>query len=201
MKKKILISIILVLVIIAGVTGFWQWKQIEQQRQIKHVQNQQQAIQNNNTNQNDLVWYEIPELGIKFKIEKDIADELIYEYTGEAIPTGINGKPESKVRTIYFSTKKLTSIDPKNCAAKDGPIGLISRYEGGADTHYATKDKNIGIRQLENFVISYAGPQAVCFSRKNAENPSNMQLLTEANKKYGKFFYSEEFLKSIESIK
>lgn len=74
-------------------------------------------------------WREIPELGVKFKINDNNKD-LTYSYD----PIEDNG---AKVDTIYLSTTALTKNAPPDdsgrspCASNYGPAGAIAKYKAG----------------------------------------------------------------------
>jgi hypothetical protein len=63
----------------------------------------------------DEVWYNIPELGIRMKLNKEFAEDLVYIQDN---PNGVN-----------FSTKKILSIAP-SCLPEEGPLGYLFRSKG-----------------------------------------------------------------------
>lgn len=145
------------------------------------------------------VYYDIPELGIRFLVDQEMKDELIYHYKGESTVTNSGGAPAGTAKTVGLATKTLLEID-KGCSAEESTRGSITRYEGNADNYGVLKKRPGQFRQFDNFSILYSGPQAVCFSEENTKNATYMQIFNDTGRKYGPFFRSEEFRQSIEPI-
>ncbi len=100
----------------------------------------------------DFVWYQIPELGIEFQIEKLGADELIYIY---------GSHPGVEFGGASFSTKKLSQIP--GCEAASGPLGALTKLQGKPND-YKNPEYLMARspRQFDGFFLIWSGPQAVC---------------------------------------
>lgn len=96
-----------------------------------------------------MVWYEIPELGIKFLVKQGIKESLIYKPT--------------KNSSVVFSTKELSKI--YNCGLNQSasvPLVLIEKIKGKPDD-YEWKDYYMARhpKQFNGFFVIYNGPQSV----------------------------------------
>lgn len=207
--KRLLFFIIVITLFIIGIVLYK--KQNLNQEITAKIVSENQVQQRNDDGQGkeeielrELVEFKIPELGIKFKIQDSLADDLVYHYNGEHTATNNSGKNSGNVRNVSFTTKQLQAID-SGCAAKANPIGGMSRWEGKAENYDWFKNRSGDPQtfvQLDSFVIEYFSPQAICFSKQNSEIKSNMQVLDDALKKYTNgLFQSKEFFQSIEISK
>lgn len=159
MTKKSIASIILILafIILGGV--FWYFNIKKGSKKIfnskENDKNSKLILEDRREeiNQDKLVWYEIPELGIKFKISGNIKNELIYSYRGNDDSYGV----------VLFSSKKLSEIP--GCDVDQGPLTSISKIKG-IPTNYQDADYIIARkpRQFDGFFILHDGPQSVCAS-------------------------------------
>ena len=195
-KKTFFIILVFALLVCVLVFGIWKFKNGKKQQEQSQIKVQQ--VNNDDQLQNpesELVWYEIPELGIRFKVEKDMKDELVYQFVGETMATNSNGKPAGKIKSIGFSTKTLINLDSKYCGPINGPIGGLSEYKGKIDQYDWLKNFKGAMRQFENFVITYEGPQASC-SADYANDPDR-EIENEVVLRYTRYFRSEAFLESI----
>lgn len=161
MKKGNLIGIaVLFLVISIGIVFVLQ--KGNKNLSIKQGQNQTQyskeqsiSTQPKETIESQLVWYEIPELGVKFKVKSNIASELVYRYKGES---------SKDSWTISFSTKKLSLVDGCGAASSDAPLGLLVKIKGIPE-NYSERDYFLNgrqIKQFDGYFIIQNGPQAFC---------------------------------------
>ena len=191
-KKTIIISIVAIIIIAAG-AGVWQWEKVKKNKEIKNAENKQQAQdEQNNLNQpsqqisNDhLVWYEIPELGIEFKVSESNENDLIYYYKDWENGNG----------TAYFSTKTLENFD-KNCSPEKGsPLGTITKKIGivdKKDIYFASRNP----LQFEDFFLFFEGPQASCVNNKETKKGSESIEFKEKKK-----FDLSNFYKTVREIK
>lgn len=115
------------------------------------------------------VYFTIEELGIKFKIDRTLADELEYYFD-----SWINKQDGKQVEGIYFSSKSLARVG-KYCSPEHGPLGSITRISGQAPQSECCGSLNI--RQFDGWYIAYSGPQAACWDGDNntAEGLSQKQ--------------------------
>ncbi len=99
----------------------------------------------------DEVWYNIPELGIRMRLNKEFAEDLIY----------VQDSPSS----VYFSTEKLSQISP--CLPIDGPLGALFRAEGNmlevAKTDEYLAARVSGYVQVGGYYYGWTGPHEACW--------------------------------------
>ena len=188
MQKKLLIFVVVVLVLIAALFFVWQKKQAEIKQTNKLAsqsssENQPQSVILNEPTKkdkitlapqhivaipgSDSVWYEIPELGVRVKLNKKYAEDLIYR------PVRLNNASGEEWDVAYFSTKTMTRIDPYCSPENVGSIGALSKNKGIAK-ELAKKDAYIASRlssvvQIENFYYMFETPQAACWDSSFTE--------------------------------
>lgn len=134
MNKKFLeIGVfILLLTAIAG-GGFWCWeenKEMQEQKKQEMAEQKQEnaveSVQKENTDikdkeqtqddQTDLVWYEVPELRIKFQVEKWAKDDLGYVAGKTSIDSG-NGS--NSVYATFYPKSTLNEHSDECYSSKD----------------------------------------------------------------------------------
>lgn len=108
-------------------------------------------------------YFEVKELGIKFRISADIAD-LTYVIS-----------PDNKV--AHFSTRSLLAMGGNDCAADYGPIGSISTDEENliARGELPTVESD-GFRKIQGRWVYYVSPQATCTNDEQAVGISLKQI-------------------------
>lgn len=158
--SPLLLALIAVLVLGGGAYVYVQNKQVSQSAAISPIT---QATSTAN-------YFEIKEVGLKFKITDDIKD-LTYSIINEG-----NG-----ATYVWFSTKTLENLGGKNCNSDQAPLGGIGVWQkdisGGAMAiTYLIKSNN--------FSVTYGTPQSICSSVKEAQDLQMKQLrsLSEALK-------------------
>ncbi len=111
----------------------------------------------------DEVWYNIPELGIRMKLNKEFAEDLVY-----SVSSIKQTYAENEVYDVaYFSTRSMMNIDTFCAPEKGSPDGAVSRNRGIARD--VTKDNDYIISRLDtiiqigNFYYMYSKPQATCW--------------------------------------
>lgn len=114
MKPRIVIITIVLLCVSALGGWFWYGKKTSQQTTSSQPQKSQEADL-----AADEVWYPIPELGIKMKLNKEFAADLVYEYISTQNTEGV------QLEDVSFTTKFLQSIDEEYCSSRFGPLGTI----------------------------------------------------------------------------
>jgi hypothetical protein len=95
-------------------------------------------------------WYQVPELGIEFRVRKDVIDDLVYSYVV---------KSDSGVDGASFSTKKLSQVpgcEKQGIATITKMMGKPEDYEG-ADYLRARAPVQLG-----DFFVIVTAPQAIC---------------------------------------
>ncbi|KKR21293.1 MAG: hypothetical protein UT48_C0010G0041 [Parcubacteria group bacterium GW2011_GWE2_39_37] len=102
-------------------------------------------------------YFKIKELGIKVLVDKNIVNDLTYEYSG---------KTNFELGSARLSSKSLTAKD-NDCSAKEAPLGVILKVNG-EPTDSANKDyyqsRQSMIKQFDGYFIHRSGPQAPCSS-------------------------------------
>lgn len=168
MKKSIIISIVAI-IIIAGVGGFWVWKNKEK-KEVEQSQTQKTVLQNI---QIESVWYIIPEMNVRFKVDKEVADDLIYKYS----------KISDKMESVAFSSKKLSQITGCDVAAE--PLGTLVKMKGNP-FDYSDKDYYVSRKpkQFDNFFIIYNSPQVVCSGTGMGDDAKKLEKYFEENPKF-----------------
>ncbi len=109
-------------------------------------------------------YFEIKEVGLKFKVTNDIKD-LRYSIINEG-----NG-----ATYVWFSTKTLENIGGKNCNSDQAPLGAIGVWKkdisGGAMAiTYLIKSND--------FSVTYGTPQAICSEVKEAQSLQTEQRVS-----------------------
>lgn len=177
MKKTTIIAVValLAVAILFGM-GFWQWKSQQNQKVSRSDQAQSQEQQKQQSQQipeDQLVWYEIPELGIKMKLKKDLAEDLIYN---------IESSNDSQGRLAWYSNftmKSLQMVDPVYCTSENRAIGTIVKISNltiesqVGESSFLPDEKSGLLKRLGDYSIAYIGPHAMCYgiSKKNEGDP------------------------------
>ncbi len=99
-------------------------------------------------------YFEIKEVGLKFKITNDLKD-LTYSV-----------RKWDDANTVSFSTHSLESSGESDCKANEGPIGTISIFKNYEE---ATGGFTYLI-ESESFYVTYAGSQAACSDKEDVSS-------------------------------
>lgn len=179
MQKKLLISVVAILILLGGVVLLWQ-KNLQQGVQTSPVVKTEDT--ETGTAQKDVypqhiesipgntheAWYGIPEIGIHMKLNKEFAEDLIYIFAHER-----NDSRNEEWDAVYFSTKALTVFD-KGCSPEKGhPLGIITKSKGDVrelaktDIFYSSRLEEI--TQIGDYYYMFTGAQAICWDPKNDE--------------------------------
>lgn len=109
-------------------------------------------------------YFEIKELGLKFKITEDLKDlvYLIKDYS-----------KETNNRSILFSTKSLVATGGTYCSISEAPLGAITWQTtlgspGEIKVSY--------LIESDNLYVSYMGPQAPCSDVKAIQDLQTKQI-------------------------
>jgi hypothetical protein len=159
-KKTSLFLGILGVVLIIGC--FWYTKNKKGQL----AKNNQHAIQEQNNQENNqkkeeknegqLVWYEVPELGIRFKVSPDTKDDLKYFIDGSS--TYLYYQSVIDFARLYDNNCKLLT---KECT--EGSLGLISIKDN------SKAKENTGMPLCrDNEVVATAEENIICFVHSQA---------------------------------
>lgn len=177
MSRQLLAILALALILGAGVFAFyWQNRQqevvtslpmppvVEESEESTASYSQHiEAIPGNT----DEVWYNIPEYGVRMKLNRGFAEDLIYS---DGMIDDF-GKPQEG---IYFSTKAISEVAPECAPKRGGAFGVLSNIEGTieeADRNglglgsewYMSKLKAGEAIQFSDFFVVWSGPQAPCW--------------------------------------
>lgn len=172
MKKTYFAFIIAVLALCAGI---WYWKSVNSVKKeaVQQLVEQQLSSKEENQEQN-LVWYQVPELDMEFQVEKSVADELIYTY-----------QAHSKVDFggVLFSAKELSQVP--GCRANSGPLGALTKLKGKPSDY---KDASYYLarnpKQFDGFFLYFEGPQAVCASIEHPDEYNEFKDFFKENPQF-----------------
>ncbi len=173
-KKTWLVFGVLVVLVIGTVLFF------TQQQKIASVQNQNPENSDKETlkqdqdypqhieaipENTDEVWYNIPELGVRMKLNKEFAEDLIYSIS---YIKKMNAEKE-EVDVAYFSTRSMMSIDVLCAPEKGSSGGAMSRNRGiakeVAKSDEYTMSRLDSLIQIGNFYYIYTKPQSTCWDK------------------------------------
>jgi hypothetical protein len=139
MKKKVVIGGISVTIILFWIVGFWIWKENKKikensqsiQENIKTIDNEKNGDMKQQVILDDqLVWYEVPELGIRFKVTPDTKEDLGYSFRKNQTHDG-----SSIIKTAMFYSKTETDEKLTGCELSEdtghscGVFQLSSKIE------------------------------------------------------------------------
>lgn len=174
--KRIHLTVIIVLLALGG--GILVWHDMRDAREeVTKKPAERQSSPKEVGQTRDLVWYQIPELGIEFQVKKSVADELRYAYQRSIF--GVN------FLEMTFSTKKLSRIP--DCKSRG--LGTLTRLEGVPDDYdISVYLKTYKLRQMDGFFIVFGEPQIACvlpeyedaFDAIFKENPDLVGVLATA---------------------
>lgn len=109
----------------------------------------------------DEVWYNIPEYGVRMKLNKEFAEDLVYKFVHD------KNIREEEFDTVYFSVKSILNMVP-DCS---GALGAMSKGEGrGVQNesqlgYYESEYFGQLIFQFQKYFITWQGPQDACWDR------------------------------------
>lgn len=118
----------------------------------------------------DEVWYNIPELGIRMKLNREFAEDLVYT-------RGQNRDNGGSSWYVVFSTRPLMEIDD-GCSPESMIAGSLVKIEGNAK-EAAEGDMYLSSRidqivQVANYYYMWQGPQATCWHPINDQAIQNI---------------------------
>lgn len=136
---------LMAIAVVAVLTGCGQRDQIDNQVVIPEPAVKDKAEVQENT----VVAYEVPELGIVFDIDKNYADDLVYEYS--------NRNNEG----VSFSSK--ITEERFNCGL--GYSGAVSKYSFEEGCLHGREPEVV----TDNYAFCFSGPQALCTDNPEQE--------------------------------
>ncbi len=112
-----------------------------------------------------MYWFIVKEMGIKFKVRKELKDDGLLYYYEKNVETPAIGKLAESVK---FSTKELEKLD-EICSTKELPLGVFVKLSGKIDD-YKNNEYIAGRepKQIKDFIVYYNGPDAPCTNKENA---------------------------------
>lgn len=170
-KKFLLISIVLFAVVLVSgcnkqepqVPKQEEKQPVAQENPSQEIKSKETLEEQNEVDEENLVYYKIPELGIKFKIEKELADELIYYI--EVAPD------DSRFKYTRLSSKELSKLN-EYCQVEYGPMGTLVRVEG-FPSDYDEPLKNIQRKNFYDggdFFVYFSSSQTPCMNQEEMES-------------------------------
>jgi hypothetical protein len=163
----------------------------------KQEQEEKNAIQELYTNADEklktgeLVWYDIPELNVRFKVSPEVKDELVYENV--TLSRGLEEGESGKMALVSFSTKTLESIS-ESCSAGDGPVGVISRRVGTPTNPVAPCGGGYKVKEFPSGYFCYTHSQSSCTNTPEQYNEQVKPIVD----KYNQLFTSEIFWNNVD---
>lgn len=117
----------------------------------------------------------IPELGIQFTIDKQLADQGLLGAFGEYDP----GNPG---RAIYFTTKELHEKYPDTCNGLDNWIGIMSRHEGSSKVMRDHSRHSVAF-DYPGFHVMWTTTYKSCVASSPNRTPEDLSLEATASRK------------------
>lgn len=201
-KSHILVAVILVLVI--TLAFIWQ-KERDVPQQMDKGQDVSPSIQTVSQEEHypqhiteilgtDNVWYAIPEIDVRFVMPRDMAEDLIYAYSGKKSDSTLIQYEE-----IGFSSKTLLSAVGKTCSPEGDAIGSLTRILDKPENSKGFADFLGAKKGFKDFYVRYDGAQAVC------ARPDKLEIFEKLHEegvsRFGIFFHSQGFINSLELTK
>jgi len=157
MKNKILFLGFIVLVLaLAG--GVWVGLNKQDQDQPndnsgnKAIEEESNSSNSNELDSKDIIWYEVPELEIKFPVNEELKEDLIYS---------LKEVSKHNRKVAYFSLKSIENRG-ELCNVDDGPLGALAKVNGKfkqGDFTYGCIGGFLA-KEFNDFFLCFSGPQA-----------------------------------------
>ncbi len=173
--KKIVLSLAVV-VAVFGLVGCGE-KIIE-----KEVKSEGVKIPTSETLENELVWYEVPELGIRFKVKSGSMEDLKY------VAENLDGRGIERL-AVYFYSNSAKNFVEKRSETKDNNLTAYSQFgiskisnemQEKYEKEYGValcSEKNVLLR-VGNDTFCKSMPQATFFSSKE-ENDAYLESIKD----------------------
>ncbi|MCA9365134.1 MAG: hypothetical protein KC736_04535, partial [Candidatus Moranbacteria bacterium] len=137
----------------------------------------------------EMVWYEIPELGIRFPVEKSVKEELVY--ANIPITKKMKEGDSGKTSLTYFSTKKMENLS-SYCSAENGPLGSLSRRAGEPTDPSRSCGGGLRVHDFDGGYFCFTTLQATC-----APNAQEFTLYGGEIQSYWELFRSQDFWNTV----
>ena len=189
MKKKILIGggVLVLTLLVAGIFVVQRKAKAPVRRAQDQVQQQANDGQQSQPSlDNELVWYEIPELGIEFKVTPDEKDDLKYEVK----------KYKDGIAVSLYSQSVIDFLGKNYCFAKDGTntctTGSLSRISI-KQNEINRNNGNMFCRtdSSDRIIITTIGEDIICLVKPQDDPIGEKHFLYEdfiKDKKFGTYF-------------
>jgi hypothetical protein len=141
----------------------------------------------------DEVWYNIPELGVRMKLNREFASDLVYSYSksNENITKDQQKFTTPFHETVHFSSRSLMQQEPA-CEPGTRAIGYFIKEEGAAEEWPASASIfYAGRKQFSNFFI-------VLGISNNEDNTKVPMCMLSETSKWTLLHTSEDEIKNIE---
>lgn len=185
MNKKIGFAVILVLVLVITIAGLWKWK------------NQSFLSQSDSNNEN-FSDYEVPELGIKFRVTSETKEDLKYdfkEYNTE----------DSMMKILSSSFYSVAERQSKSCVLSEGGYNCgrfdIYRVSKKESDEFTNKYNKPWCESTGGKIILENENDRICLFSKELSLKSDsdyrkfFHIDREENKKFGILIDSIQFIK------
>ena len=177
MQKKLIVAAVIALILLGGVIFVWQKKMSEVQpvstsglvEQPENKSQHQEAEAETFSPQHitpivgsQQVWYEIPEMGIKLLLSREVAEELVYSYF-------------PKVDGIMLYSTRIINYN-KNCTELCGTIDENIEGLWKVSGTYNNENLEFGnklLKQFPNFYLIVSNPSRVREPRFGSEEERN----------------------------
>lgn len=198
MNKKHIIIISISVIVLAVAAGVWRWEKMKKAKNAKNnISQYQQKITNDQDDQ--LVWYEVPELGIRFKVTLDAKDNLKYtnnNYETKDFVMKVNSG-------IFYSTSETnSSFEGCKLSENGNSCGFFYIYKVSREQTDKFKNKynkpwceNTGgkiILENNEDIVCYFGEKTLL---EDEEYKKLFHIVTcEENKHFGVFLNQIQFI-------
>ena len=181
-KQKLTISMLVSAFILFIIILVWNIKKNETLKD--QVQQQNQSI--GQISKNDLVWYEVPELGIRFKVTPDTKNDLKYFI-----------KEDEKFESIsaYFYSQSTKDFIEENSKIAEITISYsdFALLRISEEKNKKFKEENGRLACLQENIITQMGEQVYCKDSSQSSIFSSKEQYEQyqesiKNKKFGLFF-------------
>lgn len=133
----------------------------------------QESQGGNMENEEELVWYEIPELGVRFKVSPDVYEDLKYKLWSKPWPN-----EQEKSTAVFYYQSEINYLGKDGCFNEEGEIvctnGLIVRVSRNKNFQ---EEQEIGRRICRDgdraLIEDISGESIACYHIPQASNFTN----------------------------
>lgn len=141
----------------------------------------------------DEVWYSIPEFGVRMRLSRVFADDLVYTYSksNENITKSQQKFTTPFHETVHFSSRSLMQEEP-SCEPGTRAIGYLIKEEGSIN-EWPASAYFAGHSQFPSFFIVFGNPSG-------EDNPKISMCMLSETSKWSLLHTSEDERKRIERL-